>query len=181
LRSWTTIARRIRVPLGFAFAALYLWLAKPSWKSMLVGGLVCLPGLWLRALASGHVQKNSLLTTSGPYAHTRNPLYLGSLLITAGFGIAGRSWWIGVIILAIFATIYLPVIRAEEDFLRTRFTEFQGYADRVPRLFPRWSGTGTEQGTFSTQLYSQHREYNSILGASLIMAALVVKLLWFSP
>jgi protein-S-isoprenylcysteine O-methyltransferase Ste14 len=180
LASWGTIARRIRVPLGFAFAAFYLWLAKPNWKSLLIGGLVCLPGLWLRAMASGHVRKNSVLTTSGPYAHTRNPLYLGSLLIAAGFGIAGRNWWIGLIILAIFGVVYLPVIRAEEEFLRTRFSDYQDYADRVPRLFPRWSSPGTAEDTFSAQLYWQHREYNSILGASVIMAALVVKLLWFS-
>ena len=89
MRSWGQIARRIRVPLGFIFAIFYLWRARPTWESLLVGAAICVPGLGLRALASGHVQKNTCLTTSGPYAFTRNPLYLGSLVLAGGFAVAG--------------------------------------------------------------------------------------------
>ncbi len=89
--TWARIARRIRIPLGFLSAAFFVWLARPTRTSLLAGALVMLPGLVLRGLASGHVQKDKQLTTSGPYAYTRNPLYLGSLLLAAGFAIAARS------------------------------------------------------------------------------------------
>ena len=91
--TWAKIARRIRVPLSFAFAILYFWLAQPTVISMLVGGAIVIPGLLVRALASGHVQKNEQLATTGPYAYTRNPLYLGSLILALGFAFAARSWW----------------------------------------------------------------------------------------
>src|SRR5438270_12818918 len=102
MASWSRVARRIRVPLSFAFAIAYIWLAHPTRSSLLAGSLLLVPGLLLRALASGHVQKDRQLTTSGPYAYTRNPLYLGSLILAAGFVVAARSWWIPAILLAIF-------------------------------------------------------------------------------
>src|SRR5712692_10403364 len=128
MASWAAIARRIRVPLGFAFAILYLWLAKPTARSILIGAALIVPGLVVRALASGHVQKNEQLTTGGPYAYTRNPLYLGSLILSVGFALAARSWWIVAGIVLLFFVIYLPVIRAEEIFLRARLTPFDEYA-----------------------------------------------------
>ena len=176
--TWRTIARRIRVPLGFAFAAVYLWLAKPSVTSMVVGTALILPGLALRALASGHVQKNAQLTISGPYAYTRNPLYLGSLILTLGFAISARSWWIGAGLVLIFLGIYLPVIYGEEVFLKGRFPEFAEYAQRVPRLLPGVRSFGSNAGAFSWDLYWKHREYNATLGAAALVAALVAKLFW---
>jgi len=178
--SWSKIARRIRVPLGFAFAVLYLWLARPSWKSIILGALIAVPGLLIRILASGHVQKNEQLTTTGPYAYTRNPLYLGSLILTLGFSVAARSWWIVAGALFLFASIYLPVIRSEEAFLRETFPEFESYASHVPRLVPRLTAFGNAPGTFSWDLYLKHREYNAILGAAAMMAALAAKLLWMA-
>jgi protein-S-isoprenylcysteine O-methyltransferase Ste14 len=176
--SWTKIARRIRVPLGFAFTALYLWLAKPTATSMLMGSTLIIPGLAIRALASGHVQKNEQLTTTGPYAYTRNPLYLGSLILAVGFALSARNWWIGAGLVLIFLAIYLPVIRGEEAFLREHFSEFTEYARHVPRLLPRLSSFSDGPGTFSWDLYFKHREYNATLGAVAIMAALTAKLLW---
>jgi len=179
-RGWSTVARRIRVPLGFAFAALYLWLAHPTPASLAVGILVAIPGLVVRALASGHVRKNEQLATTGPYAYTRNPLYLGSFIIAVGFAIAARSWWIVAIVIVLFFAIYMPVIRSEENFLRQTFPDFDAYAARVPRLLPRPTLVRNSEGAFSRALYMQHREYNAILGAAAISAALLVKLLWFS-
>src|ERR1700736_1348494 len=135
--SWSRIARRIRVPLGFAFAAAYIWLARPTILSIAVGSGIALLGLCIRALASGHVQKNEALATTGPYAYTRNPLYLGSLLIGVGFALAARSWWIGLLLLVMFFAIYIPVIRGEEESLREKFPGFGEYARQVPRMFPR--------------------------------------------
>ena len=180
MAEWSRIARRIRVPLGFLFAVLYFWLARPTWLSMTSGAVVVLPGLLIRALASGHVRKNEALATSGPYLYTRNPLYLGSLLIGIGFAIAARSWWIGIGLVIMFFAIYLPVMHNEEAFLRQRFSEFDEYARRVPRLFPRLvaslkSGKEISPG-FSLNLYLKHREYNALVGALAMMAALAMKI-----
>src|ERR1044071_8516650 len=152
MASWSAIARRIRVPLGFAFAILYMWLAKPTAGSMLVGAALVILGLAIRALASGHLQKNEQLATGGPYAYTRNPLYLGSLILAIGFALAARSWWIGGGIVLLFFVIYLPVIRSEEAFLRERFPDFEEYAREVPSLLPRLSRFGKRSGEFSWDL-----------------------------
>jgi protein-S-isoprenylcysteine O-methyltransferase Ste14 len=180
---WSRIARRIRVPLGFVFALMYFWLAHPSWRSIAAGASLVVPGLLIRALASGHVRKNEALATSGPYAYTRNPLYLGSLLMGVGFAIAARSWWIGAGLIVMFFAIYIPVIRDEEAFLRQKFPEFEQYAQHVPRVFPRVvssSKSGDEASTgFSQYLYLKHREYNALLGALAMMAALVFKIVVF--
>src|SRR5579885_3224557 len=116
--SWARVATRSRVPLGFVFAAAYLWWARPTWVSLLIGAVIIGVGILVRALASGHIRKNAELATTGPYAYTRNPLYLGSILIALGFVIAARHWWIAVGALVMFVLIYLPVIRSEEAYLR---------------------------------------------------------------
>jgi protein-S-isoprenylcysteine O-methyltransferase Ste14 len=178
---WSQIARRIRVPLGFIFAVLSFWLARPSWRSILFGGLLVAPGLLIRALASGHVRKNEALATSGPYAYTRNPLYLGSLLMGLGFCVASRSWWVGVALVVMFFAIYLPVIQNEEAFLLRTFPEFEEYARRVPRMLPRFtSDSSAEKGHagFSLDLYLKHREHNALLGAAGMMAGLILKKLF---
>jgi protein-S-isoprenylcysteine O-methyltransferase Ste14 len=175
---WGRVARRIRVPLGFAFAIFYIWLAKPTLKFLLIGLAVAVLGILLRALASGHVKKNEALATSGPYAYTRNPLYLGSVVIAVGFALAARSWWIAGVMVIFFVAVYVPVIRGEEKYLRSRFPEFEKYAAEVPRLLPRLSSGGGEKGSFSWELYKKHREYNAVLGALAVLAALLVKMFW---
>jgi protein-S-isoprenylcysteine O-methyltransferase Ste14 len=183
MAEWSQIARRIRVPLGFLFAVFYFWLARPSWRSLMLGAIGVVPGLLIRALASGHVRKNESLATSGPYAYTRNPLYLGSLLMGLGFAAAARSWWVGVALVVMFFAIYLPVIRDEEAFLRRTFPEFDEYTRRVPRMFPRLTrvSSSRDEGSagFSLELYLKHREYNALLGAVGMVAALVFKMTMF--
>jgi len=179
---WQKIAQRIRVPLGFVVAAAFLWLASPSWVSMAESLLLVLPGLWLRAYASGYVRKNAELTTTGPYAHTRNPLYLGSMLIAFGFAGASGSWIIAIALAILFAVIYIPTIQSEEAYLRAHFAGFEEYARAVPRLLPRITAARTveagaeERGRFSADLYRQHREYNSLMGAAAIYLALAIRL-----
>jgi protein-S-isoprenylcysteine O-methyltransferase Ste14 len=176
---WSRIARRIRVPLGFAFAALYLWLARPTPVFMALSLILVIPGIWLRAYASGYVKKNTELTMTGPYAFTRNPLYLGSMLIAFGFALASRSIWIALALAVLFAVIYIPVIRSEEAFLRSKFDGFDAYAARVPRLLPRLvpaSVDKDERGSFSAHLYRKHREYNALMGAAAIYAALALRI-----
>jgi protein-S-isoprenylcysteine O-methyltransferase Ste14 len=186
--SWNRLARRIRVPLGFLLAALYLWRACPSLGSMLCGGGVAAVGLGIRAMASGHVRKNEELATAGPYGYTRNPLYLGSIVIAAGFALSARSWIVVAVVSLMFLAIYLPVIRGEEAFLRERFPAFAEYERRVPRLLPRigawFAAPRPPRGGFSRELYLQHREYNALAGALAMMVFLTVKLTvklpWFS-
>jgi protein-S-isoprenylcysteine O-methyltransferase Ste14 len=178
MAQWSKIARRIRVPLGFLFAVVYFWLARPIWLSITLGLIVVAPGLLVRALASGHVRKNESLAKSGPYAYTRNPLYLGSLLIGVGFAVAARSWWVGAALVLMFFAIYMPVIRDEEAFLRQKFPEFEEYARQVPRMLPRLTAGSNENGEsqFSLDLYLKHREWNALLGALAILATLIAKL-----
>ncbi len=189
---WQRVARRIRVPLGFLTAALYvfnLWQRAPRPAAVAWSLALVLPGLWLRAYASGYVKKNRELTVTGPYAHTRNPLYLGSMLIAAGFALALLSWPVALVLAAGFAVIYVPVIASEERFLRATFPDFDAYCRRTPRLIPRLTPakppsreglplgdegvTGAASGGFSLALYNQHREYNAAIGAALLYLSLL--------
>jgi protein-S-isoprenylcysteine O-methyltransferase Ste14 len=189
---WQRIARRIRVPLGFLAGALYLFelgrrAPQPiaiAWSLALV-----LPGLWLRAYAAGYVKKNRELTTTGPYAYTRNPLYLGSILMAAGFALALLSWPVALLLAIGFVVIYVPVIASEERYLRATFPGFDEYCRHVPRLIPRpfthpvphrpyfgKHSAGTQPfaaGAFSASLYRKHREYNAAIGAALLYLCLL--------
>ncbi len=186
MERWRAVARRIRVPLGFVTAALYLaelWRQAPPTAAILGSLALVLPGLALRGYASGYVKKNRELTQTGPYAHTRNPLYLGSMLIAAGFAVALESWIFALVLAAGFAIIYIPVIASEEQFLRATFPGFDEYCRRVPRLLPRLTPArppaqtslpGEESsGGFSLALYLRHREYNALLGAALLYLSLL--------
>jgi len=180
MAEWGQVARRIRVPLGFLFAVFYFWLARPSWRSLMLGTVGVVAGLLIRALASGHVRKNEALATSGPYAYTRNPLYLGSLVMGLGFCVAARSWWVGVALVVMFLVIYVPVIRDEEAFLRRTFPEFEEYARRVPRMLPRLTPLSSNEPPdgFSLDLYLKHREYNALLGALALVVVLVARMIF---
>lgn len=176
---WQRTARRVRVPLGFAFAAVFLLFARPTPLSLLLSLLLVVPGVLLRAYAAGYVRKNAELTQTGPYAYTRNPLYLGSLAASAGLTAASRQWSLVLLLAAIFLFIYIPVIRSEEAFLRGHFEGFDAYTARVPRLLPRLTAapppgeaTVDTSPTFSAEKYRRHREYNFAWGAAGVYAAL---------
>lgn len=180
---WQRVARRIRVPLGFLAAALYLfelWRRAPLPAAVAWSLALVLPGLWLRAYAAGYVKKNRELTVTGPYAYTRNPLYLGSMLMAAGFALALLSGPVALVLAFGFAVIYIPVIASEERFLRATFPEFDAYCRRVPRLIPRLTPGRVENsavvsaGGFSLALYRKHREYNAAIGAALLYLSLLV-------
>lgn len=162
--AYTAWASRWRVPLGFLLGAAYLLLSRPTLKLLILGGAVAAVGLVIRAYAAGHLAKNQRLATSGPYAHTRNPLYLGSALAGAGFAVAGGSWILALACMVLFATIYWPVIRREEEHLRREFGEvYDRYAQRVPLFFPRLCRPeGGER--FQWKQYRKNREYEAFLG-----------------
>ena len=124
-------------------------------------------GVFLRAMASGHVKKNEELATTGPYAYCRNPLYLGSIIIAIGFAIASRDLWVAVGIVVLFALIYVPVIRSEEAFLRERFRQLRRLrATRAATAAATHFGFSGLTSGFSPALYRQHREYNALIGAA---------------
>ena len=189
MQRWQKIARRIRVPLGFVAAGFYLWqlwFHRPAWLPIALSLLLTLPGLWLRGYAAGYVKKNRELTQTGPYAHTRNPLYLGSILIATGFAVALMSWPFALTLAIGFTLIYVPVIASEEAFLRQTFSDFPAYCKRVPRLIPRLTpgirpgAEASEAGSFSFALYRKHREYNSSIGAALLYLSLLAAILLHS-
>jgi protein-S-isoprenylcysteine O-methyltransferase Ste14 len=163
---------RFRVPGGFVLIAAFALLSRPSWESIGWGAVLALPGLALRAWAAGHLEKNQKLTTSGPYAYLRNPLYAGSLVVAAGMVVAARSWPLGAVFAAVFMLVYLPVIQLEEQHLRELFPEFAAYAARVPLLTPRFPGLVTP-GRFRWLVFRRNEEYKAA-GAFLLGVLLLV-------
>jgi len=133
-----------------------------SWPG--VGIATC--GLLLRLWASGHISKNRELTTSGPYAYTRNPLYLGSLIMIIGFCLAIRDYFLLGAIIILFAMIYYPTIVAEESKLQRRYREkYQAYQEMVPRMIPRsLTPMYHTKKRFSWSRVRQNREYRAVLG-----------------
>jgi protein-S-isoprenylcysteine O-methyltransferase Ste14 len=178
---WQKVARRIRVPLGFVTAVVFLIFAKPTPSLLLWSLVLVVPGLWLRSYAAGYVKKNAELTRTGPYAFTRNPLYLGSMGIAFGVAVASGRWWLGLLLVGLFLLIYVPTILSEEAFLRGEFAGFAEYSKRVPRLLPRltparWPGEDVGAGAFSKERFVHHREYNAWMGAGAIYALFVLRM-----
>ncbi len=151
---------KLRVPGGFVLVAAFLWLSQPSLKSLATGLPVSLAGLVIR----GHLEKNTALTESGPYAWVRNPLYIGTLTVAAGLVIAARRWELGVLFASVFVLIYLPVVELEEQYLRELFPAFPGYAARVSKLVPRPPFGRPAAKAFRWSLYKHNREYQAALG-----------------
>ncbi|PYV42171.1 MAG: protein-S-isoprenylcysteine methyltransferase [Acidobacteria bacterium] len=168
---------RIRVPVGFLLAGFYFFFSRPTWRSLLIGGTIAFLGLLLRAWATGHLRKNDELAVTGPYAFTRNPLYLGSFLIGVGFSLAGADPLVLVVFLASFATLYGPVMQKEMDHVRKLFTEeYAEYQKRVPLFFPCLWPRQRPTGSFSFQRYLENREHQALLGFLVAIGLLVLKI-----
>jgi len=150
-------------------------LTSPTWFSLAVGLPISLLGLALRAWAAGHLEKNSTLAESGPYARVRNPLYIGTLTVAAGLVIASRRWELGLLFAAVFLLIYLPVVQLEEQHLRKLFPVFDDYCRRVPQLLPKLSAVQQGSKRFRWWLYKKNREYEAAGGFLAGVALLVFK------
>ena len=172
------IFARWRVRLGYVLAVFVLWFARPTPYSVLLGAAVGMIGLWIRAYAAGYLHKQEVLTMTGPYAHTRNPLYFGSAFLALGAGVATRSWISAAILLVYFAVVYSVVMRREEGELLGHHGEaFRAYAAAVPLFFPRLAPAslpGASAGAFSFFQYKKNHEYQAALGYLLLLIALVV-------
>jgi protein-S-isoprenylcysteine O-methyltransferase Ste14 len=172
--------QRWRVPLGFACAVVFVYFAIPSTWILVAGAAVAVPGLLLRAWASGHLRKNETLATTGPYAYTRNPLYLGSFLIGLGFTIAAGQVLLMIIFMVMILGIYLPVMRVESATLATLFgKKYDRYAKEVPLLFPRFSPyRRTSDVRFDRNLYLRYREYRAAVGVVIVWMLLAAKMIF---
>jgi protein-S-isoprenylcysteine O-methyltransferase Ste14 len=178
-KSYADQVARLRVPSGFVLVAAFAWFARPSPISLAWGVPVSLAGLLLRGWAAGCLDKNRLLATTGPYAHTRNPLYLGTALVAAGLVIASRQAALAVLCAAVFYLIYLPVIQLEEQHLRKLFPEYDDYARQIPALWPHFRANleHVRGNPFAWRFYSQNREYEAAAAYAAGLALLVWKAL----
>src|SRR5689334_21180662 len=132
------LAQRIRVPAGLVLAPLLILAAQPSPRALLAGAIIALSGLLIRAWASGYLRKNLELAVSGPYAHTRNPLYLGTFIMGSGIALASGAWWFAALYVTLYLLIYLPVMIAEAETLKQLFAdEYPDYSGNVPLFVPR--------------------------------------------
>jgi protein-S-isoprenylcysteine O-methyltransferase Ste14 len=158
--------------------AAFAWFSRPVPHSLLLGLPVSLLGLVLRAWAAGCLDKNQALATRGPYAYTRNPLYLGTLLVAAGLVVASRRVGLGLLFAVAFVLVYLPVIQLEEQHLRKLFPTYPFYATSVPALWPRLpNGPAWNGPPFEWRLYWKNREYQAAAGFSVGMLFLLWKAL----
>jgi protein-S-isoprenylcysteine O-methyltransferase Ste14 len=156
---------RLRVPSGFLIVVVFAWFSRPTAQSMAIGIPLSLLGLALRAWAAGCLAKNQQLATGGPYAYTRNPLYIGTLLVAAGLAAASRSVGLAALFAAVFLLVYLPVIQNEEQHLRKIFPEYAAYAERVPALIPQMTPARENNlNPFRAALYLKNQEYQAGLG-----------------
>lgn len=171
---------RWRVRVGYPVAIFFWLLASPTPRAILIGAIVAAVGLAIRAWAAGYLKKDRELATTGPYARMRNPLYLGSAILAAGFVIAGASIWGGALAGAYFASFYYAVMRNEEEDLRKRFgVPFDEYAKRVPLFFPllgSGEGVGSANGGFSWAQYRRNREYKALIGSALGIGILLARM-----
>lgn len=179
------LAQRIRVPAGLVLAPLLIIAAKPSPGALVAGAVIAVFGLLIRAWASGHLKKNQELTISGPYAHTRNPLYLGTFIMGSGIALASGAWWFAALYVALYLLIYLPVMIAEAETLKQLFAgEYPQYSREVPLFMPRATAyqageSGAPNGArqFAWSQYRKHREYRAAIGVAAALVLLVAKYL----
>ena len=167
---------RWRVRLGYPIAIVVLWFARPVPRTIILGGAIGLIGLAIRAYAAGYLHKQSVLTVTGPYARTRNPLYLGSSVLALGAGVAMHSWRSAAILLIYFAIVYFVVMKREEQELRLQHgAAFEEFARRVPLFLPRLTPakiSSTSAGSFAWSQYRKNHEYEAAMGFLLLLGLL---------
>lgn len=170
---------RWRVRVGYPVGIAAFWFARPQAAHLWAGVGIAVVGLLLRGYAAGYLRKHERLATSGPYAFTRNPLYLGSVLLAAGFSVASNSWISTALLAAYLAVFYPMVIRREQTELRRMYgSAFEEYASRVPAFWPRLSPATPSVDLFSWARYRRNREYEAAIGMGIAMIVLVALMLW---
>jgi protein-S-isoprenylcysteine O-methyltransferase Ste14 len=165
----TKLLARWRVALGFVLAAVVLWEARPTAKSLMVGASIALLGELLRTWAAGHLEKSKEVTSSGPYRYMRHPLYLGSSLIGIGLALAANNLGVFVLVILYLAATLTAAMRSEEAHLREKFGgAYDAYAERRSEPMVR---------RFSWSRALGNREHHTMLGLLAGFALLTLKLL----
>jgi len=171
---------RWRVRFGYPLAIAVLYFSRPAPRRILLGALVGVLGLWVRTYAAGYLHKQEVLTVTGPYAYTRNPLYLGSAILAVGAGLATQSWISVSVLIVYFAVFYSMVMQREAKELRLRHgASFEAYASAVPLFIPRLTAaklTGDSAGSFSFAQYKKNHEWQAAVGFLFLL--LVLLLIW---
>lgn len=158
---------RLRVTIGFVSGVFAVWLARPTARSLAAGAAVAIAGEAVRVWAAGHLEKGREVTSSGPYAFTRHPLYFGSTLVGIGLAIASASAIVPVLVLAYLAITLTAAIRTEEAHLTEKFGDaYPAYRD---------GKAAGERRRFSAARALRNREYRAVLGLVLVLAVLAWK------
>ena len=181
--SWMRFAQKARVPAGTALGIIFLLFMHPSIRSLMIGGFFTLAGALLRIWAAGHIEKRVRLAWSGPYAYTRNPLYVGSFLMAFGVILAGQGYWLLPFFALFFVGVYLPVMRAEEQDLEQAYgADFLEYARSTPLFFPKITrpaeklkNTGSPV-RFSWARVRKNREHRNLASLLAVEGILILRL-----
>jgi protein-S-isoprenylcysteine O-methyltransferase Ste14 len=167
MRQLLTRIARLRVPLGFAFGIVVLWLADPTRDALIIGGSIAFAGEAFRIWAAGHLEKGREVTISGPYRVTRHPLYAGSTLIGIGLAVAAADAAVAVLVSAYLAITLTAAIRTEEAHLTEKFGS----------AYPEYRAGRTAGATrsFSMERALRNREYRAAIGVVLVFLVLYLK------
>jgi len=176
LQEWGKKAQKIRVPAGALFAIVFIFVMRPSLRSLFIGGALALAGAALRIWAAGHIDKGRRLARGGPYAFTRNPLYLGSLVMATGILLAGRAYWLLLPFAVLYVALYYPVMKAEESELRGGFGEdFEEFVRSVPLFFPAFPKTASAPSPFLWSRVIRNGEHRTVAGLLVVAAFLILR------
>lgn len=163
--------RSLRLRAVWLLVVPFLWFARPTPGLLLVGLFLGLFGVFVRAWAAGTIHKEKDLTTTGPYAFTRNPLYVGSFFLGLGITLAGGQWIWPAVFLAFYVGVYGRTMAGERELLTALFGDrYLAYAANVPAVWPRltpWHETEEPGGGFTWAQYKRNREWEAALGALL--------------
>ena len=159
---------------------LIIILSKPTPISMLTGIAICLAGLLLRTWASGYLKKDKELTISGPYQYTRNPLYLGNLILGTSVVVGSWSLWVFLIFVAYFLLFYPLIMRREQERMKKLFPQpYEEYSKKVPLFFPNWRPYPSQKYKFSWPLFKKNKEYRALAGAAAFWLIMALKMILF--
>ena len=161
-----------RIPL-FIGAILLIVFARPHSTGILIGLFLIFLGEMIRIWAAGHLQKNEVLTVTGPYAYVKNPLYIGSIFITAGFCILADNIYLLAAAFFMFCFHYIPYKRkVEGDRLRKIFgNQFDDYDEKVPDYLPRWAPYSKEKVSWQFKTFIENSEEGILL---IVLAGIVL-------
>jgi protein-S-isoprenylcysteine O-methyltransferase Ste14 len=179
MTSWKIFAQRSRVPAGTVLGIIFLVLMHPSVRSLWIGGVIAIAGTLLRFWAAGHIEKGKSLTQGGPYAFTRNPLYLGSFLMALGVILGGQGYWLLLPFMGFFSAFYFPAMKAEEQELFNGYgQQFVDYSKSVPLFIPGFRKTGHASSTFLWSRAIRNREHHTVAGLMFAEAVLILFILF---